>query len=446
MEENENLLNRLLGSFQKQEGLDDLLLMAEHWNGFKRENAVRRLGMLGNPVAIPKLIVRVNDWVPQVREAARTALIKLMTPKNAKAFAESLPDLFHLKTCGRDNHSEFIANVQAYLLKDENAESIREAALSLGPKVARIAVRLCFDHSLIDRDELVTKCLSHPDIIVRNIAADRIREISGSTLVELLEVAIKDPFMPIRREAFQIYLKSNPKQGEIIANTFLFDRHISIRELAITYLFRKGVNVRGIYFSVISSAYESISRKKFSILGLAYLNAKEKVPSISQYLASESPSIRKSAIQALEKLMGEEAKSLLVAALDDPSPAVAKESSRLITKLKLKFNSNEIYKSINMQGHSHTLVLAIGAMKKSNKWERLIFLLKALGESSDGNLSNKDAIQSELVKWDIDFNRSSSQPSNLQIQMIDHEYTNCSHLLNESRKRSIEFTLNGFDR
>jgi HEAT repeat protein len=71
MEENENLLKRLLKSFQKQEGLDDLILMAEHWNGFKRENAVRRLGMLGNPVAIPKLIVRVNDWVPQVRRFSR---------------------------------------------------------------------------------------------------------------------------------------------------------------------------------------------------------------------------------------------------------------------------------------------------------------------------------------------------------------------------------------
>lgn len=128
MEENENLLKRLLKSFQKQEGLDDLILMAEHWNGFKRENAVRRLGMLGNPVAIPKLIVRVNDWVPQVREAARKALLMLMTPKNAKAFAESLPDLFHLRTCGRDNHAQFIDDVLEYLLKEENVERVREVA------------------------------------------------------------------------------------------------------------------------------------------------------------------------------------------------------------------------------------------------------------------------------------------------------------------------------
>ena len=446
MEENRNLLKRLLRSFHKQEGLDDLLLMAEHWNGFKRENAVRRLGILGNPVAIPKLIIRANDWVPQVREAARKALVKLMIPKNSKAFAESLPDIFHLKVCGRDNHTRLIADALEYLLKDENAESIREAAFSLEPKVARIAVRLCFDHSLLGRDELVTKCLSHPDILVRSIAADHLRDISGETLDALLIIAIKDPFMPIRREAFQIYLKNSPEQGEVIANTFLFDRHISIRELAITHLLNKGYDVRGIYTTMILNDAQSISRKKYSILGLAYLGAKEKIPSISQHLDNESPGIRKSAIQALEKLMGEESKSLLVSAIDDPSPSVAKESSRLIMKLKLKFNSNDINEAINIQGHSHTLALATGAMKKSNKWERLIFLLKILGVTYDDNSPNKDVIQSELARWDADFNRSSSQPSDLQIKMINNEYSNCSHLLNEERRRSIEFTLSGIRR
>jgi HEAT repeat protein len=441
MEENKNLLNRLLKFFHKQEGLDDLLLMAEHWDGFKRENAVRRLGMLGNPVAIPKLIVRVNDWVPQVREAARNALLKLMTPENAKVFAESLPDLFHLKTCGRDNHTRFIAYVLEYLLKDENSKSIREVAFSLEPKVARIAVRLCFDHSLLERDELVTKCLSHPDVLVRNIAASYLREVSGEILDVLLKLAIKDPFMPIRREAFQIYLKSSPEQGEVVANSFLFDRHISIRELAITHLLRKGVDVRSIYYFEVTSGSQSISRRKFAILGLAYLGAKEEIPLILQHLDNKSPGIRKSAIQALEKLMGDESKSLLVVALDDSSSSVAKEASRLIAKLKLKFGSHEIEDVINIQGNPHTLLLAIGAMKKSNKWERLIFLLRVLGIISDDNSLIKDMIQSELVKWDADFNRSSSQPSELQVQMINHGYTKCSYLLNEGRRRSIEFTL-----
>lgn len=57
MEENEGLLRKILKSFSRQEGLEELLVMSEHWNGYKRENALRRLGMLGNPLAIPKLLI-----------------------------------------------------------------------------------------------------------------------------------------------------------------------------------------------------------------------------------------------------------------------------------------------------------------------------------------------------------------------------------------------------
>ena len=402
--------------------------------------------MLGNPVAIPKLIVRVNDWVPQVREAAKKALLMLMTPKNANAFAESLPDLFHLRTCGRDNHAQFIDDVLEYLLKVENVDSIREVAFSLEPKVARIAVRLCFDYALLDRDELVAKWLSHPDVLVRNIAAVHLREISGANLNALLKLAIKDPYMPIRREAFQIYLRSSPEQGDVIANTFLFDRHVSIRELAITHLLSKGVDVRGLYSSEISNDSQNISRRKFSILGLAYLDAKEEIPSILQYLNNKSPGIRKSAIQALEKLMGDESKSILLSALDDLSPGVAKESSRLIAKSKFKYGSHEINEAINIQGHPHTLALIMRAMRKSNKWERLIFLLRVMIAVTDDDPSNNGVVQSELSAWDADFNRSSSQPSAMQIQMINHDYASCSSLLNEVQKRSIEFTLSGINR
>ncbi len=445
MEENKNLLTRLLKSFQKQEGLDDLLLMAEHWNGFKRENAVRRLGMLGNPIAIPKLIVRLNDWVPEVRGVAKEALLKLMTTSNAGAFAEALPDLFHLKTCGRDDHAQFIAVVLEYLLEDENTECLRMATFSVEPKVARIGLRLCIDHSLVDKDVLATNCLSHPDVLVRNMAAGLLREFSGDTLYTLLKMALKDPFMPVRREAFLITLRITPDQGDVIANEFLFDKHMSIREIAITHLVKKGVDVRGIYSYALENGSQIITRTKYSILGLGYLGAgaKEQSQLILQNVESKSPGVRKTVIQTIEKLIGEESKPILLKALGDPSPSVAKESSRLISKLKFKFGSCEIYETISIQGHPHTLALIAGVMRKSNKWERLIFLLKTVNMLRSNNTSKIDVILRELVRWDADFNRSSSQPTCLQVNKIKQEFNNCSNFLDKGRKRSIEFTLGG---
>ena len=63
MDEKKNLLSKLGSALLAQPGLEDLLMLSSHSSGYKRENAVRRLGMLGNPVAIPYLIERANDWV-----------------------------------------------------------------------------------------------------------------------------------------------------------------------------------------------------------------------------------------------------------------------------------------------------------------------------------------------------------------------------------------------
>lgn len=48
--------------------------MARHRNGHVREKALPYLAQLGTYAAIVELLHRANDWVPEVRHAARTAL------------------------------------------------------------------------------------------------------------------------------------------------------------------------------------------------------------------------------------------------------------------------------------------------------------------------------------------------------------------------------------
>ena len=330
MEINNNLKNKILECFPSQEGLDDLLIMSEHWDGYKRENAVRRLGVLGNPVAIPSLIVRANDWVPQVRSAARGSLEKLLNNENAEAFIVSLPELYHLQNCARDNHNELISKVINFLLKPENNICIKLAIKNSDPYIARLAVKLCIENSLIDKQELVSDSLSHSDVIVRDIAADLLSTFTGETLELFLQKAINDPFMPIRREAFQIYLRQLPEQGIDIAHNFLFDRHASIREIAIISLLKNEIDVEEKLTKTLSSANQSALRIRCAILGLADIGAKQLAPTIINFSRNFLPSIRKASVQALAKLLGEDAKSYLLDGLKDPSPGVAKESARCV--------------------------------------------------------------------------------------------------------------------
>ena len=167
MDRDKTLLHNLLKGFNKQEGLDDLLRMTEHWDGYRRENAVIRLGMLGNPLAIPSIIVRANDWVPQVRSASKKAITLLQQPENVSAFIISLPDLYRLQNCGRDNHDELISSIEDYISTVDGGASLLKELNNESLVVARCAFLILLKKKLLPISDLVEKGISHQDVIVR---------------------------------------------------------------------------------------------------------------------------------------------------------------------------------------------------------------------------------------------------------------------------------------
>jgi HEAT repeat protein len=169
-----------LTTFEEKEGVEDLIIMSSHWDGYQRENAVRRLGKLGEPVAITVLIIRVNDWVPQVRSAAREALNKLMTDENAHAFLMCLPAISHLQHCGRNSHKALIDGVEAFLLKQSNVELVIDAIANADFKVARLCCDLVCQNNLLLTGAFIQKCFQSPDVLVRLYGAKLLRDLPRS--------------------------------------------------------------------------------------------------------------------------------------------------------------------------------------------------------------------------------------------------------------------------
>jgi hypothetical protein len=68
-----------------------LALTACHPDGHVREVAVGRLGELGHQLVPPVLALRAADWVPQVRERARTAIDRRLGQRSALAMLALAP-------------------------------------------------------------------------------------------------------------------------------------------------------------------------------------------------------------------------------------------------------------------------------------------------------------------------------------------------------------------
>lgn len=288
-------------SILKEKDLTTLLACAELKDGYKREAAVLQLGVLGDPVAISDLLKRANDWVPEIRSAAKIALRKLATPENAEAFVMSLPELYHLRKCGRANHSQFISEIENYLIEPVNVLTIHSGLNDSDSEVSKGCFSLVLKHKLAESNQFILNALQHKDVNIRLRASHLIHELDEKQKQEAYKIALDDKHMVIRRDAFLSLMQSWGNTG--LAKKMLFDDHPGIREIAVAHLSKAGEDVQYTYLHSLSSDY--VQDICAALWGLGFLKVAECTTLVKPFLAHENSKVRTQAqltIDALDKL------------------------------------------------------------------------------------------------------------------------------------------------
>jgi len=126
-----------------------------------------------------------------------------------------------------------------------------------------------------------------------------------------------------------------------------------------------------------------------------------------------------------------DAENIVLKSLVDESPKVAKEASRLATKINIILTADELLKLYETSHHYHSLISCASILKRMNKWERLIFTLNLLDNDNLIESIELKQIQNEIYFWNNDFNRVLNQPTRQQIETIEHLYEKYSNTLNE---------------
>lgn len=427
------LMRRLQAIFFNWDEVKDLLLMTESPDGYKRENAVRRLGLMGNPVALPQLLIRANDWVPQVRDAARGAIRLLATTQNAQAFVECLPEVYRLSGRHRDAHGPLISDIERYLLQPENISYVLNGIANDDKGTSTACALLVFERRLLNSQELVRIGLIHPDVTVRQKAAQLIGELEGDQRDAAIATALKNGFMPVRRAAMLLIMERAPKIEEI--DFFLFDKHVAMRQLAAGYLQKREVQVDRRYREALSST--SVPNIRVGIWGLGEYGAQADLALVARFLKHGNPSLRKQALSSFAKLCDQDVDRTVLAGLSDEDAGVSKEAARIAVRKKQKLSASDIYKVFQASAAPHVVKSCVIALKCSNKWERLIFFLLLLEKDS-----HDDSYAMELIKqWDRDFNKSHAQPTARQIQTFKILLKENPGVLFRDSLRTIAFTF-----
>ncbi len=252
--------------------------------------------------------------------------------------------------------------------------------------------------------------------------------------------------MPVRREAFLILIETGVNHE--LVKKLLFDRHSSIREIAIKYFEKEAIDVRAIYQKSLSSSHAFLIR--CGLWGLGQCKNQEDALLIKSFLTNPFPSVRKQSLNSFVMLMDDEANNVIESSLSDESPAVCKEAARLSGKNRVNFTAVRLLEIINGSVYKHTLISCVGVSKRINKWGRLIFLFSLFDTRYLNKLIEKHQIQMALRQWDIDYNRTSSLPTKSQLEVLSCKWgvaifaKACFGHPSPSKRQKLNATTNAF--
>ena len=146
-----------------------------HGNGFIREAALRTLDQVAGGAELRYLLVRLNDWVPEVREAAQRAVRRRLTAEYASVFAFHIGLIVRLLGWGRANHFETLGWI-VELLRGPAGWPRLPAMLDSADAVSRrLLYRLLMDTESEAGRALIRRALHDSEPVTRLEAMRRLK-------------------------------------------------------------------------------------------------------------------------------------------------------------------------------------------------------------------------------------------------------------------------------
>jgi hypothetical protein len=301
-------------------------------NGYLRERAVRAVQSLPGGAELPFLLLRLNDWVEPVREAAATAVRSRLDDAHAEAWFRALPALDRLARARRDNHSWLRELVIPLLARPMHHEALKGALNSMSRPIRRAAIKIAqvASHST----PLLLSALTSGDLVVTLRAAETLlARLEGDALRSLLTTLSKG-HVRLRYLALDIRIQRLPEDLGPYLNAALIDPSSSVRELA-----RFALTKRGKLTTEFQRDYRARLKAqpplKGSALvaclrGLAETGTSADISLFLSYAKSPSAAVREAAILGVGRTDGRNQREALLAAANDTNLRVHTAACRFV--------------------------------------------------------------------------------------------------------------------
>lgn len=174
----------LLEAAANADGADDLVMYMSHWNGYVREAATKRAGQRIEPRTLEAIVERLNDWVPQVRAAARAAIADFVHADRFEDVLQAWPAIRRLRGRSREDHNELVDILETWLAGHPRRPRLVDLVRGSDPVFVRALFALELRSPSRDLPALIDWGLKCGDIVTSKLACDLVRSLDDPQRLE----------------------------------------------------------------------------------------------------------------------------------------------------------------------------------------------------------------------------------------------------------------------
>jgi hypothetical protein len=424
-----------------------MAVAASHRSGYVREAAVRGLAASNDGRAVPYVLLRLNDWVKEIRRAARSAIEVFFQPVFAPDVIAALPVAWALARQNRDDHERFVSRVLAFLRSPACAPALRAGCGAPDREVRRVCFELLLRRgggAEQETPDALSAALADRDPVVRVWAARRLaREMPAPWADALARRALGDRSVQVRRAALAVVVPTlSDEETRPLLEAALLDTHTTARwQARILVLAHGPFDLAAFYRRALSTATQPEAIRG-ALLGLGESGTVDDVECVVPFLSADRARIRGAALRGRAGLELLSTTEPYLAALRSPEPGFSREARRALeprlSHVAVAF-LRELVVDRTLPPHTRRNALALANGK--SKWERLPVLLDGCGDR-DELIAN---MALRLVDgWCARYNRSFLQPTPAQVEEASASFARVSSRLRGPVRADVGHILGSF--
>jgi HEAT repeat protein len=388
-------------------------LLASHRSGYVREEAVRRLALVGDGTELPPLLVRANDWVDPVRERAVNALRARLVPAYAEHWVRALPLVLRLRDTGRGDAQPLVDEVLALLDADEAHEAVRSGLYIPDRAVNRACFAILARPGAPGHARLAFDVLGSDHVSMRLSAVHLARSLGDPELRDLLPVMLRDRASSVRLAAVRLARERDAWGWAPAVRALLLDRAAAVRgEVRALLSAAEPMDFAAFYLEQVRDGSPRLAE---AAAGLAETRTAEDAGRIAPLVDHGQPRVRAAALRALARLTGDAAVPALVRAVGDASPRVSRAAADALPPRIVVAQAGALAGWMDAAHPLHVRRNALRLLSWRGKWDGIAWILRGCG---DADPEIRGAARSHLNRWLQRFNRTFSQPTTEQMEAV----------------------------